>query len=633
VLYAPNLTSTRRVTRAFNDISSVPCTNDTFGDPAPGEVKQCFVALNPVQVTQGPAFTLQPVNQSVLAGESGSFTVAVTGQPAPTLQWYTRASDALDAQADWIAIPGANQNTLVRTTAASDRSGMQYRVVATNSNATTTSQTVTLTVTAALSPPSITSQPQQVAGVPGQSVALRVEAEGSTPLSFQWRLNDQPLVGANSSSWTAAIQATDAGSTLVYSVEVTNSVGSVTRVLATVNVGDSPTPPADPPPTPAPPSDPSGAFVAGTGTGTTVADFEVRLDGVALSAPHLMPLGRSLSVLPVDSTSVYGEITWGDGRVSLLPGGWRPSTSAELTHHAYAQPGRYRIEYFSVGADGTALWRALHVAVVEAASVVAPDPQASGCDGRPPLRVLYVGNSQLAVNDVPRLVTALANSANASCPRMARHALVGSDDGTLRNAWTSGAVSAALRSGLYDTVVLAESIDLTYPQDPGYPNDFYTYGRLIIDQARSLGVRSILNATPNMLLPNLVGDFAGMATHNSALAASTGTRVAASGLAWLRAWERQADLPLFGPDNAHASYVGSVLSSYVLYAALTGASPVGLASNPVTSCEWGPCPRISEATAALLQQAAWQQHLASGQASQRITSSGFAKRTRTSARP
>jgi hypothetical protein len=86
-----------------------------------------------------PAFTLQPVSQTINAGQAFTLSVAVSGSPAPTLQWRKNG----------VAISGATGTTLTITDVAGASVGT-YSAVATNSlgSATSTGAAITLAVTA-----------------------------------------------------------------------------------------------------------------------------------------------------------------------------------------------------------------------------------------------------------------------------------------------------------------------------------------------------------------------------------------------------------------------------------------------------------------------------------------------------
>jgi hypothetical protein len=68
----------------------------------------------------------------------------------------------------------------------------------------------------------------------GSSVTFSVQAGGSGPLRYLWRLDGTPIPGANAGSYTrAGVDSTSAGN---YSVQVTNLYGSVFSGNATLTV-------------------------------------------------------------------------------------------------------------------------------------------------------------------------------------------------------------------------------------------------------------------------------------------------------------------------------------------------------------------------------------------------------------
>ncbi len=78
--------------------------------------------------------------------------------------------------------------------------------------------------------PAITSSSNSVVGFLGRSVTLTFTAIGTPSLTYQWLLNGTPIVGATSPSLTLTnISSASAG---LYSVTVTNTYGSNTKVVA-----------------------------------------------------------------------------------------------------------------------------------------------------------------------------------------------------------------------------------------------------------------------------------------------------------------------------------------------------------------------------------------------------------------
>jgi hypothetical protein len=87
-------------------------------------------------------------------------------------------------------------------------------------------------------------QPQSQIIPPGSNVTFSAVATGEAPLSYQWRLNENPIMGASDTSYSITnVQFSDAGN---YSVIVTNDQDSVTSSPATLIVGIAPTISAQP---------------------------------------------------------------------------------------------------------------------------------------------------------------------------------------------------------------------------------------------------------------------------------------------------------------------------------------------------------------------------------------------------
>jgi hypothetical protein len=231
------------------------------------------------------------------------------------------------------------------------------------------------------------------------------------------------------------------------------------------------------------------------------------------------------------------------------------------------------------------------------------------------IHVLFIGNSQIDVSNLPRIVEDLSESAPADCARIVSdHFTLGGAN--LHDLWESplpdGRVLAdTIATGHYDVVVIAESIDLAEFIPTPFPARFVDYATRIIDASRAAGSVPLLYATPYIDAPDRSG-FHAMADPQLALGRTLGVGVAAGGLAWLRVWDEAPDLDLHAADHAHPSYEGSYLSSLVIWAAITGGDPIGLSHTMTIFCDTGPCPTITDAHASLFQRAAWAEVLATG---------------------
>jgi len=172
-----------------------------------------------------PSITSQPASPTVTAGQTASFSVAANGTAPLSYQWRKNGTN----------ISGATSSSYTTPATATADSGSTFSVVVTNSAGSATSNNATLTVNAAAVAPSITEQPASHTVTAGQTATFSVSANGTAPLSYQWRKNGTNISGATSSSYTTpATATTDSGST--FSVVVTNSAGSATSNNAVLNV-------------------------------------------------------------------------------------------------------------------------------------------------------------------------------------------------------------------------------------------------------------------------------------------------------------------------------------------------------------------------------------------------------------
>ena len=176
-----------------------------------------------------PSITTQPVNQSVVVGQTATFTVTATGGGTIAYQWKKNGTD----------ISGATSSTYTRPATSIGDSGAVFTVVVSNAAGPVTSVEATLTVTATAVAPSITTQPAAQTVDPGKTASFSVEATGTSPLLYQWKLNGKDITDATSSSYTTPAAAM-ADSGAAYSVVVSNAAGTVTSSPASLTVTEAP---------------------------------------------------------------------------------------------------------------------------------------------------------------------------------------------------------------------------------------------------------------------------------------------------------------------------------------------------------------------------------------------------------
>jgi hypothetical protein len=94
-------------------------------------------------VRYAPIVTANPTNQSVVHGQSVSFTAAAAGNPTPTVRWQV----SIDGGSTFTNISGATGTTLTLNNTSTSQNGYQYRAVFTNSLGSATTAAAVLTVT------------------------------------------------------------------------------------------------------------------------------------------------------------------------------------------------------------------------------------------------------------------------------------------------------------------------------------------------------------------------------------------------------------------------------------------------------------------------------------------------------
>jgi autotransporter-associated beta strand protein len=180
----------------------------------------------------GPAITTDPVGGVVLAGDSVTFTLGVTGSDPLVIQWYKGPTTANP-------IAGAKGLTYTIPAAAGADSGQYWARVTNGPNPedTVDSQLATLDV---VTLPRITAQPTGATlfPSPGTNKTFNVTAIGPGTLTYVWKKATVAIPGApNDDEYTInGVQVADSGN---YTVTVSNGFGSVTSDVAVLTVSQA----------------------------------------------------------------------------------------------------------------------------------------------------------------------------------------------------------------------------------------------------------------------------------------------------------------------------------------------------------------------------------------------------------
>ncbi len=184
------------------------------------------------------------------------------------------------------------------------------------------------------------------------------------------------------------------------------------------------------------------------------------------------------------------------------------------------------------------------------------------------LRVLFVGNSLTATNDLPAVVAELAGRSG----RRLEYRTIVFGGYALEDHWRQGDARAALASGRWDVVVMQQGPSAL----PESQANLREWASRFAEAARLHGVRpALLTVWPESYRRSALRDV--IASYRRAAAAARAGLLPA-GLAWRTAWSCEQRLGLYGPDGFHPSVLGTSSAALVVYGRLFRAPLLGAAS-------------------------------------------------------
>jgi hypothetical protein len=205
--------------------------------------------------------------------------------------------------------------------------------------------------------------------------------------------------------------------------------------------------------------------------------------------------------------------------------------------------------------------------------------------GSAPLKILFVGNSFTARNDLPGLIAKLAAARGKSL----EHGMISAGGASLRTHWNAGEARMAIEKGHYDRVVLQEQSTLPVKN----AKRMHENVRLFDEAIKAADSTTVLYMTwARLNAPELQQAITDAYT---GVGREFGATVVPVGLAWQR-FLRQHDEPvLHDKDQSHPTLAGSYLAACAFLAVLFQESPVGVDAD---------VPGLSEQHLARLQKAA-----------------------------
>jgi hypothetical protein len=236
------------------------------------------------------------------------------------------------------------------------------------------------------------------------------------------------------------------------------------------------------------------------------------------------------------------------------------------------------------------------------ATVLAPAQEPTKQKSRE-LHVLFIGNSQIYYNDLPRTVEALSESAPEDRPRIRADRFV-AGGASLERLWNAGEGKGTARAKIlekkWDAVILQ---DIYFVKS----ESFNKYAPMFHELIQKNNSRTVLfcTASVSQLYPK---GFQELHDMHIALGKQLQVPVAAAGKVWRTCWgdnpTGEQRLAFYDPDKQHPGKKGSYIYACTLYAVLTGHSPVGLTNRIPKQ----PPETITATEAKQFQEAAWKVH-------------------------
>ena len=212
---------------------------------------------------------------------------------------------------------------------------------------------------------------------------------------------------------------------------------------------------------------------------------------------------------------------------------------------------------------------------------------AAGVRDGAPKRILFLGNSFTARNDLPGLIAALANARGQSI----EHRLISVGGASLRTHWNAGEAATVIADGGYDTVVLQEQSTLPIKNAARMHENVRLFDGVIgaADAKTVLYMTWARRHAPESQKA-ITDAYTSIGVELSALVVPVGT-------AWQAFLGKYQQPVLHDKDASHPTLAGSYLAACVFLAALFKENPVGIRSE-VTG--------LAAKEKALLQRVAWQ---------------------------
>lgn len=210
------------------------------------------------------------------------------------------------------------------------------------------------------------------------------------------------------------------------------------------------------------------------------------------------------------------------------------------------------------------------------------------------MKVLFIGNSLTAFNDLPRMVQVIGESAGFEIAVRS----VTAGNYSLEDHWHTGEALGAIQAAPWDVVVLQQgpsSLALNKIHLRDWTRTFH-------EAIRAQGARTALYMVwPEATRP---AAFSAVTDAYTQAAEAVGGMLFPVGEAWRAAWQEDPNLALYWNDGFHPSELGSALGALVIFQQIFNESPLGLPAVMIPTTQGLPALELPLELAPLLQEAA-----------------------------
>jgi uncharacterized protein DUF4886 len=203
-----------------------------------------------------------------------------------------------------------------------------------------------------------------------------------------------------------------------------------------------------------------------------------------------------------------------------------------------------------------------------------------------PMKVLFIGNSFTARNNIPDLVAQLAESRG----KRLQHRLISAGGASLRMHWNKGDAQRAIQQTRYDYVVLQEQSTLPIKNALRMHENIRLFDKEITDS----GAKTALYLT--WARQNAPETQKTITDAYTAIGEELGAAIIPVGVAWQNFTRKHSHPVLHDQDKSHPTLAGSYLAACVFFAALFDETPFGIVSD---------IKGMTKAEAELMQKSAW----------------------------